>query len=382
MPLPPIVLSITPDRGVSSAPVSVVIRGANFFGTPTAILRTGVSINVTAATSDTITGTVPSGLAPGVCALTVRNPDGQADTLSPAYTALNVSSPDTTLETDFISIFGRDASGADGDDDHVQVVFFDVPDGTSGNLYVRLFDADVGGGLDEQNGGWDTAITYTLRGGAGAYTQGDARLSRPGPAGIGSGVLLTQTVIGNVSAYDGNWNLVLGPYSAADGESVGGSRVFKLAVEGASGDDGNLYNVALSTDPSANTAPSGARVFAYSWTFPLAPDSPQWLYPYVPSGTSDFVQNNWDMDSPAGSMDLYTPLRSIAVPAGAISGNSTAYPGDVASSTHLAGDLEGAATWTVKMEFSFAGVWNDLTFWAMDGTDLAIFTRPTTGAPP
>jgi hypothetical protein len=164
---------------------------------------------------------------------------------------------------------------------------------------------------------------------------------------------------------------------------VGGRRVFKLAVEGASGDDGNLYNVALSTDPLANTAPAGSRVFAYSWTFPLVSNSPQWLYPYVPSGTSGFVQNNWDMDSPTGSMTLYTPLRSIAIPGDSISGNSTVYPDHVASSSHLVGEWEDAATWTVVMDFSFPGTRNDLTFWATgDGTDLAIFTRPTADAPP
>jgi hypothetical protein len=37
------------------------------------------------------------------------------------------------------------------------------------------------------------------------------------------------------------------------------------------------------------------------------------------------------------------------------------------------------------MEFAYTGSapWNDATFWAVgDGTDLAIFTRPTTGPPP
>jgi hypothetical protein len=342
------------------------------------MLGTTVVITISAATADALTGTVPAGLIPGVWALTVRNPDGQSDTLSPAYTALNPPSPDTTLETGYVSTFGSAAPGAFGDDDHVQVIFFEVPDGTPGNLFIRVFDADTGGALDELYGGGGTTISYTLRGGSGAYSVQDARSSHPGPAGINSGTLLTQTVIGADAAYDSNWGLVFGPHSAGEGELVGSRRVFKLAVEGASGNDGDLYNVALSTDPLANTAPAGSRVFAYSWTFPLASGSPQWLYPYVPTGTSTFDQHNWDMDNPPGTMMLHTPVRDFVVPDSGISGDSTE-----ANSPHSVASEENGATWTVTMNFSFAGL-NDLTFWVENGAgaDLAIFTRPTTAPPP
>ncbi len=336
-------------------------------------------ITISAATADTLTGTVPAGLVPGVYALTVRNPDGQPATLSPAYIALNPSSPATTLEAGYVSTFGLNASGANGDDDRVQVIFFEVPDGTPGDLYFRVFDADTGGTIDEQHGGaWDTAITYTLRGYTGTYTHLGVRSHQPTLDGIRSGKLLTQTVIGNDAAYDNNWRLIFGPYSAGDGELVGGSRVLKLVVEGASGDDGNLYNVALSTDPLTNAAPDGSRIFAYSWTFPLASSSYQWLYPYVPFGTSNFAQYNWDLDSPAGTMTLHTPIRDIVVPGSGVSGNSA-----LASSSHPVGYGESGATWTVTMVFSFPDQWNDLTFWAVGGgADLAIFTRPTMAPPP
>jgi len=362
----------------------VVIRGADFFGLPTARLGTNWLIPVSAATTDTLTGTVPAGLIPGVYALTVWNPDMQSGTLSPAYTALNPPSPDTTLETDYVSTFGPGASGANGDDDHVQVIFFEVPASCVDDLYFRFFDADTGGALDEPQGGWDTTIRYTLRG-DGAYTHPDARSSHPSSAGINSGMLLTETVIGDISAYDNSWLLVFGPYSAGDGELVGGSggsRVFKVVVAGASGDDGNLYNVVLSNDPVTNVPPTGSRVFAYSWTFPLAATVSQRppLYPYVPSGTTSFEQHNWDMDYAGGAdtMTLHTPLRDIPVPGSGLSGDSTA-----ATSFHSADSNEGGATWTVTMEFSSAGLWNDLTFWAVgEGADLAIFTRPTMGSPP
>jgi hypothetical protein len=157
---------------------------------------------------------------------------------------------------------------------------------------------------------------------------------------------------------------------------VGGKRVFKLSVVGAnSGDDGNLYNVALSTSSSSpNEAPAGGRVFAYSWTFPLASNAPRWLYPYVPGGAEFFEQHNWDLDDSVGTMTLYTPIRILDVPGDGISGD-----GDEASSRYNIDVNEDVATWTMKMQFSVTGPWEDLTFWVEDGSGgvLATFTRPT-----
>jgi len=386
-PVPhPSVLSITPDRGVNTAPVPVVITGADFIPAPTlptARLGTGISIAISAATTDTLTGTVPTGITPGIYALTVQNPDGQPSTPPPwvYYTALNPSSPDTTLETGYLSTFGPDASGAEGDDDHTQVIFFEVPASYTGTLYICVFDADTGGTVDDEWYGGSTTMTYTLRGGPGAYT--GARSSHPNQTEVNAGTLLTQTVIGNDAAYDGNWNLAFGPYSASDGESVGSSVVFKLVVEGASGSDGNFYNAALSTgaDPLSNPAPAGSRVFAYSWTLPLPPDSSPRppLYPYVPAGTASFEQHNWDMEYSSGpvTMILHTPVRDIVVPGSGMSGD-----GGEATSSHSVGDGERGRTWTVTMEFAYP-IWNDFTFWAVgDGADLAIFTHPTSAPPP
>lgn len=378
---PPVVLSITPDQGVNSAPVPVVITGENFFGIPTATLRINVPIAISAATANTLTGTVPAGLIPGVYALTVRNPDGQPGWLSPAYTAL---SPDTMLQTGLVSTFGTGASPDKGDNDHVQVIFLEIPDAATDTLYVYLFDADTGGALDEQlGGGWDTATTFSLYGGNSAYTSPAARqaaFATTTDPGIDSGTLVVSQTFAISDALNIAWHL-FATIDPAQGEAVGNKRVFKLSVVGANGgDDGNLYNVALSTSGSSpNEAPAGSRVFAYSWTFPLAPDVPRWLHPHVPGGTEFFEQHNWDMDSPVGTMTLYTPIRGIDVPGDHISGNDVE-----AWSTYRVDSLEDEATWTVRMQFRVPGSWNDLTFWVEDGTGeaLAIFTRPTRTPPP
>ncbi len=383
---PPSIFSITPEQGVRSAPVPVVIRGANFFGVPTAMLRTGVSITISAATADTLTGTVPAGLVPGVYALSVTNPDGQSDILSPAYIALNPPSPNTTLETGYVSTFGTAAtSPSNGDNDQVQVIFLEIPDTVTNMLYVRIFDPDVGGEHDEQQGaGWDTATTFSLYGGSGAYANPAARqatFATTADPGISTGTWIISQTFAVSDTLNGTW-YTFATVNPSQGETVGNKRVFKLSVVGAnSGDDGNVYNVALSTDPLTNVAPAGSRVFAYSWTFLLAPDLSQRppLYPYVPSGTASFEQHNWDMDYVDGTVTLHTPMRDIVIPGSDISGDDVE-----AQSSHTTQDGEHGATWTVTMEFSFgAGPWNDVTFWAVgNGTDLPIFTHPTMDPPP
>jgi hypothetical protein len=340
---------------VNTADVQVVITGDNFITVPTlpTAMLGSIGITISGATSRTLTATVPAGIPPGVYALTVQNPSGCSDTLSPAYTVLG--SPVTTLETGYVSTFGPAAPTDRGDNDHVQEIFFDVPASYTGDMAIWIFDADTGGANDELYGGVTTTIRYTLH---------------------GSGQL-TRTVIGVDTAYDGQWVSVFGPYPANAGAPVGNSLVFRLVVEGASGGDGNVYNVALSTNSTTNTAPPGSRIFAYAWTFPVYPNSPRWLYPYVPQDTLLFEQHNWDMDG-LGTMRLYTPIRDF--PVSAISGDQTE-----ASSSHGVDPAEDGATWGVRMEFASAPPDSDhRTFWAIDdvGSALAIFTLPTTSPPP
>jgi hypothetical protein len=342
--------------------VQVVITGDNFITVPTfprAWLGTN-EITITDATSRTLTGTIPAFSTPGVYALTVRNPppDECPDTLSPAYTAL--PGLVTTLETGLVSTFGPAAPTNEGDDDHVQEIFFDVPASYTGDIAIWIFDADTGGTLDELPSN-NTTMQYTLYG--------------SGP--------LTQTVIGaDPGGYDGEWVPVFGPYPADAGAPVGSSQVFRLTVTGVSGDDGNVYNVALSTNSATNTAPPDSRIFAYAWTFPVYANSPRWLYPYVPQDTLFFEQHNWDMDD-LGTIRLYTPIRDFPVPVSAISGN-----GAEAWSSHGVDPAEDGATWSVRMEFASPPPDDHRTFWAIGEdlggrlTSLAIFTLPTTSPPP
>lgn len=400
--------SITPAQGCNEAPVMVTIGGTNLMPGITAGLG-GWSLNATWVDETTLSATVPQGIAAGVYDLVVTNPDGTSSSLSNAYRAQDCTiPPDTTLESGYLGTYGAEAitSGQGGDDDQVQVLFLQVPDGLSDPLYVRVYDPDCGGALDTQNGlAWDTPFTFTLYGGSGAYTHPDARSIHP-DAGIGSGTVLATAVFTENMTTDGGW-VVFGPFSAEDGElvipsagrdPVRGARIFKFSIVGGPEppftpgvglSDLNVYNVVLSTSPAANTRPADARIFAFSWTFliPQATSStPPRLFPFVDLSVTTLNLHNWDYDHAAvgdtvsAGITMTTPSRTIFAPATAVSGDAEE---QVSSYSTL--DTERSTTWAISCWVQTATVADNLvTFWATDqnGTPLAIFTRSTNVALP
>jgi len=255
-------------------------------------------------------------------------------------------------------------------------------------LYVRIFDPDLGGGgfadidtrLPFPGGAFDTATTFSLYGGVGAYTHPNARqpvFTTTADPGIISGTLLYSRTFTQELAFDRQWVTI--PITPTDGELVGDKFVFKLSVVGGPGDDGNIYNVNLSTSPDENITPQGARVLAYAWTFRLARPGTVPLYPYVTGSTATFTQNNFDFDHDTlpASMTVMTPLRSFTVTA--LSGDD-----ETASSDHVVLIDESGSTWTVFCTTAEASYNNDVTLWItdQDGTPLAVFARSTLGPPP
>ena len=383
---PPLILEIVPAATVQGdgddPDIGVTIIGENFVAPAMAWLGDvgqNIMINVLDVTANVINGMLSPNIPVGVYALTVQNADLQSSTLSPAFVVYPGPSP----LPHFITTFGRDAPASKGDRDHVQIIFFEVPDTAPDNLYIRIFDADTGGMYDEPDDPlaptFNTVLTMTLRGGAQAFTHPDARAHEPGPAGIRSGVPITQRVIGVDGTLDDTW-LTL-PVSREQGEIVGASRVFKLVVKGGDGDDGNWYQVALSALADDNMPVDRARIFAYSWCVGLAdPYDDISLYIYVPFDADTVTQFNFDFDaSPGASIDLTTPLRNLPISPSGLSGQA-----DVASESFLPFTGERASTWTARYvtgDFPISN--NNFSLWfASKGVPLAIFTAPTLVSPP
>ena len=384
--------SLTPNRQCAGAPVQVTLSGTGLDAGVTAHLGAW-PLQILSAGGDTLTAVVPAEIAVGTHDLIVTGLSGDQAALPGAYQAQDCSSPDTTLDSGYLGTYGAESAFApgQGDDDQRQVIFIEVPDSLAQPLYVRVYDPDCGGQLDVQNGqAWDSPFTFSLYGAVGAYTDPDARTPQP-TTGAYTGLLLVQERFEQNAATDDQW-FNLGPLNVSDGERVGGSRVFKLVVQGTitpttqlNWADLNLYNVALSTSSTANIAPEGARIWAYSWTYMIPAGqarTPPSLYPYLGPSTDTLLLNNWDFDryDQNAGIEFTTPARTLQLGPEYVSTDN-----DLRSGSTTVLETERSTTWIVR-------VWADLgpssdnlvTVWATDahGQALPLFARSTTLSPP
>ncbi|MBN2481273.1 MAG: hypothetical protein JXB19_06010 [Bacteroidales bacterium] len=199
----------------------------------------------------------------------------------------------------YLMTFGPRAETSWGDDDFSQTFFFLIPKGFSQPVYIRVYDPDTGGDIDEINGVFDTRMTFSVYGGRECYTHDDAQETSPA-GNYKSGNLLASKSFGVDPAYDKNW-YTFGPFNPSEGEFVEDfdGYVFKIILDGTSGDDGNLYRYYLSTMPDNNKSIEGANAFAYEYSFRMYddPNEVSHIYPFVDNRTISVKLSNFDWDS-------------------------------------------------------------------------------------
>lgn len=174
-----------------------------------------------------------------------------------------------------------------------------IPETYKGAVYIRVFDPDAGGEIDELNGAFDTQMSYTVYGGKGAYSDPDARETDP-KGNYKSGNLLASKIFAVNPRYDNNW-YSFGPFNPTDGEydKQFKSYIFKIICDGISGDDGNMYRYFLSTSANENKPIEGANAFAFEYSFRMHdnPKEVSHIYPYVDDRTISVKISNFDWDS-------------------------------------------------------------------------------------
>ena len=161
--------------------------------------------------------------------------------------------------------FGTDAQQYEGDHDFRQLIRLFVPD-TAGPLYLRVFDPDVAGAFDEPQRGFNTRTQFSLYGAGGVprlYRDADGIIQE-----TVEGEALASVTFGADPDTDGRW-LTLFPIDVQAGRANEGMREFVLAVEGLSGDDGNVFDVAVSRSETANEPLAGVRLLSYAPTFQI-----------------------------------------------------------------------------------------------------------------
>jgi hypothetical protein len=194
--------------------------------------------------------------------------------------------------------FGKNAEKSWGDDDFCQVLFFVIPKSYNKPVYIRVFDPDIGGEIDEQKGTFDTKTKFTVYGGKGCISDDDARKIDP-TGNYKSGELLASKSFGVDPKYDQKW-YSFGPFNPSDGEYMPnyGGNVFKIIAQGVDGDDGNLYKYFLSVVSNDNKPVEGGNAFTFEYTFRLSEDARQisHLYPFIDDKVISVKQSNFDWD--------------------------------------------------------------------------------------
>jgi hypothetical protein len=199
----------------------------------------------------------------------------------------------------FLMTFGHKADISWGDDDYSQTFFISIPVEHTSPFFIRVFDPDCGGKVDEVNGFWDSRMEYSIYGGVGSFTNEDSKGIDP-VGDYKSGNLLATKAFAENPRYDNNW-YTFGPFNPTEGELVEmyGGYIFKIICEGVTGDDGNMYQYFVSSSQTENKRIEGANAFAYEYSFRMHndPNEVSHIYPYIDDATIKVVQKNFDWDN-------------------------------------------------------------------------------------
>ncbi|HEX8514958.1 MAG TPA: hypothetical protein VF868_02075 [Bacteroidia bacterium] len=211
--------------------------------------------------------------------------------------AQQVPAPEENIP--YLVTFAKDGVKSWGDDDFSQTWFFVVPKFQTKPVYIRIFDPETGGKLDEKKGEFNTKTQFSVYGGKTCFTTKDVRENQP-KGNYKSGNLLYTKTFGSNEIYDGDW-YTFGPFNPKEGEFVNeyGGCIFKIIAEGISGDDGNLYSYFLSESPMENKAVEGGNAFTFEYTFRLSDkqDNTAHLYPFVEENVISVKISNFDFDN-------------------------------------------------------------------------------------
>lgn len=214
-------------------------------------------------------------------------------------------------EQTLLVTYGGDARSIEGDADNTQVFFFEVPNTVTGPLFLRLYDADLGGQWDGVYGPNDTEHRFALYGGAGAFAPG-VQVLTPDAEALAAGTLLQEARYGAAPALDNRWT-TFARLQPSQGEPSANGHIFRFVVQGIRGNDANLFDVAVSTDSLLNAPPPGLRLFQFSPTIRLdrRGDLAELQFE-VPPNTQAITAHNFDAGR--ATVTVETAYRSIRTP--------------------------------------------------------------------
>ena len=218
----------------------------------------------------------------------------------------------------YLVTFGKYGKTSWGDNDFYQIFFFSILKDYTKPFYIRVFDPDCGGEIDEIQGDFNSKFLFSVYGGKGVDPDKneDSKGLEQGAA-YKTGNLLASKVFGSEARYDNKF-YTFGPFNPSEGDfnERWNSYIFKIICEGVSGDDGNLYRFFLSRDPNNNLPVEGANAFTYAYTFRMWNDfkSVAHIYPFVDTGVVFIKQSNFDWDNDGKILVVSRYKQGIEVP--------------------------------------------------------------------
>jgi len=221
------------------------------------------------------------------------------------------SAPAVDENVPYLITFGGNAITSWGDDDFCQVFYCIVPPSQTDPVYIRVYDPDTGGDLDELKGEFNTIVNFSIYGGNDCWSDTTAQgLNKTG--NFKSGYLLSSKSFGVDPKYDKKW-YTFGPFNPSEGKYVDklGGRVFKIIALGISGDDGNIYKYFLSTSPVENVPVEGGNWFTYEYHFRFSDDQKHvcQIYPFVDDKTISIQISNFDWDDD-GTIRIFSVAKN------------------------------------------------------------------------
>ena len=183
----------------------------------------------------------------------------------------------------------------------IQVVFFRFHEDIQGPITISVFDPDSGGKYDVSRGERATRTFFGVYGGAGAYTDKDARFVFPDSRQKGK-LLASKTF---TTEYDGQW-FTFGPLKVSDGERVGRFYYFKLMVLAQNGASENRFRVAVSPERGGE-----AFCFNASMVIPAGNSKGVDVYVEIPGTAEKIIGISYGVGPNNGKTYLKTPRRSL-----------------------------------------------------------------------
>ncbi len=213
------------------------------------------------------------------------------------------------IEAPLLVTYGTDAPHREGDPTHRQIIYIDLPDGLQERVYLRVFDPDNAGDYDLIYGQPNSETRYTVFGGDGAYAGEPVDGKTNTEAELSSGNVIADKTFGDDPRTDGQWTTIA-LLSPSDGEQRGNRRLFRLVVDGITGNDGNLYGVDLSLRNARAVPPEGAKLYSFAPTIRVPNRTTLTELRFqVPGEETELVVDNFD--AAHGKLALATSFRSV-----------------------------------------------------------------------